>query len=558
MNRTYTAVTRTPERTMSVDPHDPSRRKIVVGGLAVAALSVATSPTQTPTVVSGVVYHQRTSSGVRSLDDPGVPNVLVSNGVDVVRTDSHGRWQLPAHIGDHVFVIKPSDWSSAISVSGLQSYSRRIDAEGLKGSIDFGLRPRPEPRRFDVALLADTQPQSLEELGYLRDSVLPVVMETRAAFAINHGDIVFDRPDFYARYLDLITGTGMPWHHCPGNHDMNSGGPAQCFETWRATFGPCYAAFQYGGATFIQLNNVVRLPDGDVTEGGYDYIGRIGREQLTFVDRLLRLVPRDQLVVVSMHIPLIGWEDALEPSGYTVDRHALLALLSGRPNTLSLAGHTHTTEHHYLGAEDGFAGPGTHHHHVLTAACGSWWSGPFDVSGQPIALSRDGTPKGIHVLEVDGASYRTRLVPIGHSGSPHMRISLEGREFDSADGAPRRTRLTPCLSTQDCKAAALSVNVFDGGPRTVLAGRIVGRTNTGRNVSQAIELTRNTMSDVTVDELYRLNRAQVKPWVEAATSSHIWRGALPSLPTGTYAIHVDGRDGYGTPLGSNLVFEVIG
>jgi hypothetical protein len=38
-----------------------------------------------------------------------------------------------------------------------------------------------------TALLADTQPQSLEELGYLRDSVMPGVMEN-AAFAINHDD----------------------------------------------------------------------------------------------------------------------------------------------------------------------------------------------------------------------------------------------------------------------------------------------------------------------------------------------------------------------------------
>jgi hypothetical protein len=91
----------------------------------------------------------------------------------------------------------------------------------------------------------------------------------------------------------------------------------------------------------------------------------------------------------------------------------------------------------------------------------------------------------------------------------------------------------------------------------VLAGRIVGRTNAGRNVAQAIELARNAMADVAVDELYRRNRAQVKPWVEAATSSHIWHGALPSLPTGTYAIHINGRDAYGAPLRSNFIFEVI-
>jgi hypothetical protein len=77
-------------------------------------------------------------------------------------------------------------------------------------------------------------------------------------------------------------------------------------------------------------------------------------------------------------------------------------------------------------------------------------------------------------------------------------------------------------------------------------------------VSQEIELTRNVMPDITADELYRLNRAPVKPWVGVAMASHVWRGALLSLLISTYAAHINGRDAYGAPLRSNLVFEVIG
>ncbi len=543
---------------MPLDALDPTRRHVVTGGLAAAALGVTGAAALQRALAEGVVFHDRSGTGVRAPGDPGVPDVMVSNGIDVTLTDGGGRWQLPIRTGEHVFVIKPSDWSLPTGSNGLPVLSHRIGDGAPLGSIDFALRQEEEPRRFDVALLADTQPQTMQELGYLRDSVLPAVIDTRAAFAINHGDIVFDQPDLHARYFDLIASTGMPWHHCPGNHDMNAGGPADCFETWKTTFGPCHYAFQYGNATFILLNNVARLPQGSLTEGGYNYVGRIGREQLTFVEGVLRNVPRDSLVVASMHIPLVGWEDLLEPSGFTEDRQALLALLSGRPNTLSLAGHTHTTEHHYLGTADGYSGPGQHHHHVLTAACGSWWSGPFDLDGQPTALSRDGTPRGLHVLEIDGAHYRTRLIPVGHTGSPHMRISLEGRDSRSSEDAPHRIRLAPCVTTGDCIAAVVAVNVFDGGPRTKVSGQIFGRTSAGNQFQQVLGLSRTTMPDVAVDEFYLRHRSQLKPWVESAPSSHIWRAALPPLPAGTYVVHIDGCDAYGRAVRSNVMLEVVG
>ena len=48
---------------------------------------------------------------------------------------------------------------------------------------------------------------------------------------------------------------------------------------------------------------------------------------------------------------------------------------------VSFSGHTHTTEHHYFGAADGWNGAEPHHQHMLTTLSGSWWSGPFDHRG---------------------------------------------------------------------------------------------------------------------------------------------------------------------------------
>jgi hypothetical protein len=88
--------------------------------------------------------------------------------------------------------------------------------------------------------------------------------------------------------------------------------------------------------------------------------------QLAFIANVLKETPAERLVVTAMHIPPRNDLDSKDPGTNTTDRAAFLKLLAGRPNTFSLSGHTHTTEHHYLGAEDGFTGPAPHHHHVLT------------------------------------------------------------------------------------------------------------------------------------------------------------------------------------------------
>jgi hypothetical protein len=181
---------------------------------------------------------------------------------------------------------------------------------------------------------------------------------------------------------------------------------------------------------------------------GRTYRGRFGDDQLRFVANVLRNVPPEDLVVVSMHIPLTSFDDPDSAPDNTVDRSALLKLLANRPHTLSFAGHSHTTEYHYFGDREGFSRDVPHHHHVLTAACGSWWSGPPDVSGVPIADSRDGTLKGFHVLSVDGnryttASFRSAPLPIpmcafpSMTGTrprgPHCLWSLQRRPADARD-----------------------------------------------------------------------------------------------------------------------------
>jgi C terminal of Calcineurin-like phosphoesterase/Calcineurin-like phosphoesterase len=526
-------------------------RRAVLTGAAVAAAHAATAPPLNLTqYVSGAVFHERTGSSAAAGVNPGVGGVLVSNGFDVVATDSDGRWRLPWRPGCGVFAIKPQGWAFTREQAGLRHGWRPHVAPDQ--SIVFGLIPSVEPAIFEVALLADTQPQTDLELDYLRDTVLDDVARSGAAFAINHGDVVFDDLSLYDRYLRLVSGSGMTWHHCPGNHDMNGAGDGTFdrFAVWKRKIGPTHYAFEFGRCTFIILNNVAPLPPGQVTPTGYDYSGNIGQEQLAFVRNLLARTPRDRLVILSMHIPLVGLEAPDDPAGHTADRAALLHLLADRPHAVSFAGHTHTTEHHYLSTADG---RGLHHHHVLTAASGSWWSGPFDHRGVPIARSRDGNPRGFHLMSIEGHRYTTRFVPSaeakGEAGQFALCLKQNGNRSLLSDG-----RLV--LTRGALAAAELVLNVYDGGPRTKVGLDLKRHGLPHAAISAKME--RVVIQCPSTLHHFERHRSALKSWVEACPSSHVWTTPLPpTLPAGVYAATATIHDEYGREQPKYALIELL-
>jgi len=67
----------------------------------VALLSVATFA---QTQVSGYVFEDKNNNGVMDRNEKGLPNVAVSNNVQVAVTDSKGRYTLPVQNDNIIFV----------------------------------------------------------------------------------------------------------------------------------------------------------------------------------------------------------------------------------------------------------------------------------------------------------------------------------------------------------------------------------------------------------------------------------------------------------------------
>ena len=549
----------------------PNRRDALLGAAATTALA-ATPALAQPALArtaAGTVYEDRSGSGTRQDGDPGLPGVLVSNGREVVRTDRDGFYRLPIEAEGLIFVIKPTGFAVQTNDDNLPRFTRLHQPKGtpadlglrfrgvdptgpLPASVDFGLRRRDEPNVFDVILFTDPQPESAAELDFVRDTALANVLGTKAAFGMTTGDIMFDDLSLYGRYNRMIGQIGVPWWHIGGNHDLNFEAPdaVRSRETYKRVYGAPYYAFEYGGVLFLMLDNVNYLGAATAREPGVGgkYEGRIGEQQLAFIEALLRDTPRDRLVVVAMHIPLVTDLGPNDPGQTTVDRDALLRLLAGR-TSFSVAGHTHTTEHHYLGEG------GTHHHHILTAVSGSWWSGPYDRRGIACADSRDGTPHGFHILSIDGARYSTRFVPAVEPESRAMRITLESQFHGSRREVARDYRIGQLLgspiSAEASSATDIVVNVFDGGPKTTVACTIDGHT--------PFAMKRVRRPDPFVEQVYARNADTKKPWVKAEPSTHIWTARMPlDLSPGTHRADIRVTDEYGRERKDHLVIEVVG
>jgi hypothetical protein len=508
---------------------NPSRRELLSisgGALALSGLSSRSQAYPAPALLCGHVRDAETGIGM--------PDVRVSNGRDIQLTDDEGRYSIARNGDNAIFVIKPAGWTAPLNPETMLPQIHRQPT--TPEASDFALKRSHEADAFDVIMFADPQPGNDEEMGYLRAQLGNGSMDSQAAFGLTLGDLVGDNLSLFDRYNQIIAQIGLPWWNLPGNHDLDFSADtsSQARAPWRRVFGPTTYAFEHGAATFIMLDNINwrgRMATAN------PYCGEIGQDNLAFVEALLKTTPHDRLIVLCMHIPLISAAEPKDPGSNTSDADALLALIADRP-CVSFAGHMHTTEHHYLPLPGG----ALHHHHILTALSGSWWSGPMDPLGRPMAQSCDGAPNGWHILSIVGNTYSTRFVS-GREPA-QMRIMLTNEQGTKADHFASSGIPTSALAN-----TKILVNIFDGGPRTRVDACVSGCSPT--------VMARAARPDPLTEKLFLQAGATKKPWVRAETSSHIWEAALPmDLACGLHRLNVTAINEYGKVHQGMLIFEV--
>lgn len=493
-------------------------------------------------IARGIVFEDTNGNGNRDEGEPGLAGIKVSNGEEIVKTDDSGRYEIPVTDDTIIFVIKPRGYMTPVNEDNLPQFYYIHKPAGspanfrfagvaptgpLPDSVDFALTKRDEPDKFRALFFGDTQPRNIEEVEYMAHDVIAQVIANEAhgaSFGVTLGDIVFDDLDVMEPHNQAIAMIGIPWYNVIGNHDMNfdAADDQHSDETFERIYGPNYYSFDHGPTHFLVLDDVTWVGASGDQKGRY--FGGLGERQMKFIKNDLALIPKDQLVVLMMHIPLVDVED----------RHELYRLIEDRPATVSLSAHTHYMEHRFIGEEDGWKGAEKHHHIINVTVCGSWWRGRKDERGIPHATMSDGGPNGYSIMEFDGANY-----------------SLEFRAASRPADYQMNIYAAESVKSSELSSMELLVNVFAGSDKTVVEARI-GTDGPWEKMQQKV------MADPAYErELAEELKLDQRNWRELPkphSTRHIWAGKLSAaLPVGTHVIEVratepDGRSVIGRRL----------
>ncbi len=471
----------------------------------------------------GIVFDDTNRNNVYDELEPTLANIKVSNGKDVVKTDEAGRYELP--IGDDgiVFVIKPQGWASPLNKNQLPQFYYIHKPQGsppnfrfpgvaptgpLPKSIDFPLHRQDEPDEFRAILFGDPQPRNQKEVDYIAHDVVEELIGTDASFGVTLGDIAYDNLSTFETLNEAIALIGIPWYNVIGNHDLNyeATNDSQSDETFEKVYGPAYYSFDYGQVHFIVVDNIEWYVEVEGQRG--QYRGGIEQRQIEFIHNDLSAIPKDQMVVLLMHIPVFDVED----------REGLYRLIEDRPFCISISGHTHHHEHRWLKKEDGWSGAKPHHHMINVTVSGSWWSGALDERGLPHAQMADGAPNGYSILSFDGKRYQLDYKAAGRDPNYQMQIH-----------APFSVTVENVAETE------IQANIFNASE--------VAKVEMRMGAGDWAEMKRVVKNDPAFEAMYQTELALAdKTWQEMPKpkpSTHLWlANLLGDIAPGTHVIEV--------------------
>jgi len=405
----------------------PSRRSFL-RTLGVAVAGAALRPDEVLADPYRLLRTRRPGPPIRvrgrvRVGDRGLGGVVVSDGLDVVRTAADGSYELLSDTGrDFVRLSVPAGHRIPRSAVGTARFHRRISADAFgEMTADFDLRLlEVDDMRHTALVMPDVQTQNDFEMGRYHAETVPDVQATVQAlgeqevFGVSAGDIMFDDLSLYPGYEDAVRRMGVPFWQVVGNHDLDfDGGTDEASTTtFSEYFGPRYYSFDRGAVHYVVLD--------DVLYHGSGYIGYLDHDQLRWLENDLSMVERGSPVIVVTHIPVVGTRHEREgerspTTGGSIQNRDVLYRLLEPYEAHVVVGHTHENDHRW--------GNGVHEH-VSGTVCGAWWSG--DICG-------DGTPNGYSVYEVDGTDIRWRYKATGHPADHQLRVYERGADPEAPD-----------------------------------------------------------------------------------------------------------------------------
>jgi hypothetical protein len=307
--------------------------------------------------IKGTVFEDINGNLVQDKNEKGIPNVAVSDQINVVLTDSNGAYVLTINSQlPYVFVSQPSGYV------GTYYYPKASE-------VNFPLKKGKDQSHFKFIHASDTHTDSLNlpRLARFRQMADSIGVD----FVLVSGDLIRDAlrqneataTAYYKLYVQEISKFTMPVYSALGNHEIfgierdkslvSEQHPFYGKNMYRHFLGPNYYSFNYGGIHFISIDNV--------DYQNLYYFGGVEALELKWLEQDLKPISNTTPVITFNHIPFMSpgfsffdfendifyGPQLLQHDGKWHHRHIsrnledVLKCIGNRPYPLAMSGHYH-------------------------------------------------------------------------------------------------------------------------------------------------------------------------------------------------------------------------
>ena len=365
----------------------------------------------------------RISGTLKDTEGRGVAGVIVSDGFNCVKTDSHGRYKMKRDsLARFIYYSVPAD-CEVPTHSATDRTAYFYQTVSKKKVYNFTLRRLPggKETHYKMIVIGDPQVTNAYSPYYTSPNDNPIKKSDVERFTTQtmadikqtikslpagtpiYGLSMGDDVQYYGGYnaklerqiRQALGSSEMRLFSVIGNHDQD--GKALYRRKWEENFGPTDFSFNRGDVHYVCINNCF-------FHRGMAYYspGELRERQVKWLKQDLALTPKDMKVVLCYHIPFTfgnapfskakPLSNANEQGHYSSSRLSLLlSLLKPFKGGYELfCGHTHFACNHEINyqGEDVME-------HCHAAACGNIWQSNINICG---------TPNGYYVYSFVGTS----------------------------------------------------------------------------------------------------------------------------------------------------------
>lgn len=188
----------------------------------------------------GTVFIDTNGNSQLDAGEKGLPGVLVSDGLNVVKTDSKGNYTLNGPVKNNfIFITIPNGYMA-------YPFYHRVSSDN--GVYNFPLREKNNAKKKSVSFIQITDTETWDYGDWI-DNLKGYIKNEHPDFMVHTGDICYDKGlDFHSKNINTET-MGVPVFYCVGNHDLLKGNYGE--EVYQKLFGPAYYSFDAGNVHFI-------------------------------------------------------------------------------------------------------------------------------------------------------------------------------------------------------------------------------------------------------------------------------------------------------------------